>query len=179
MTTPRRPSLALLTLNVNGLGSKAKRLTLFSSLIDGAWDIIVLQETHHTSSEQGIQWTREGAGKGRPWPGSCFWAEGTSASRGVAILFKDKPDMAFFEGKGLLPDMADIRCHDLPTEQHRGRLLRVDFAWLDQPLTVIGVYAPCEAADRRTFFTEGLLPVPSTAAYSSGETSTASARTWT
>ena len=30
-----------------GPGQKAKRLTLFSSLIDGPWDIIVLQETHH------------------------------------------------------------------------------------------------------------------------------------
>lgn len=48
-----RPSLNLLTLNVNGLGTARKRLTLFSMLLSGHWDIVVLQETHHESSEQG------------------------------------------------------------------------------------------------------------------------------
>lgn len=147
MTHLRRPSLALLTLNVNGLGDKAKRLTLFSSLLDGPWDVVVLQETHHSSTEQGLQWTREGAGRGRPWPGACFWAEGTTASRGVAILFRDKPDIS------------GITCHDMPAEQHAGRVLRADFTWLEQPLTVLGVYAPSQASDRRSFFTDSLLPL--------------------
>ena len=53
MSSFSQPSLALLSINVNGLKQKAKRLTLFSSLIDGPWDIIVLQETHHTDEEQG------------------------------------------------------------------------------------------------------------------------------
>ena len=72
MSGSQRPSLALLSLNVNGLGSKAKRLTLFASLIDGPWDVILLQETHHQSAEQGLQWTKEGAGKERPWPGTSY-----------------------------------------------------------------------------------------------------------
>ena len=51
MSGTSQPSLASLSVNVNGLGQKAKRLTLFSSLIDGPWDIIVLQETHHIDEE--------------------------------------------------------------------------------------------------------------------------------
>ena len=49
MSALRRPSLALLSLNVNGLGQKAKRLTLFSNSTDGPWDVILLQETYHGS----------------------------------------------------------------------------------------------------------------------------------
>ena len=137
--------MALLSLNVNGLGSKAKRLTLFASLIDGPWDVILLQETHHQSAEQGLQWTKEGAGKERPWPGTSFWAEGTTASRGVAVLFKDKPELA---------DMVEFTP---PAIQHDGRILRVDFQWQQKPLTVVGVYAPSIPAERVQFFTQQLL----------------------
>ena len=147
MSPTSQPSLALLSVNVNGLGQRAKRLTLFSSLIDGPWDIIVLQETHHTDEEQSIRWTREGAGNGRPWPGSCFWAAGTTASRGVAILLRDRASLQ------------DVTQHSLTAAQHQGRLLRVDFSWQQQPLTVVAVYAPSTATDRQDFFSELLLPV--------------------
>ena len=80
MSVKSAPSLALLSLNVNGLGNKAKRLTLFHTLIQGSWDVILLQETHHRDDEQGLQWSREGAGEGRPWPGVSFWGHGTTAS---------------------------------------------------------------------------------------------------
>ena len=147
MSSATQPSLALLSINVNGLGQKAKRLTLFSSLIDGPWDIIVLQETHHTDEEQGIRWTREGAGHGRPWPGTCYWAAGTSASRGVAILFRDRVSLE------------DTAQHSLTATQHQGRILRVDFSWQQQPLTIVAVYAPSTATDRQGFFRDLLLPV--------------------
>ena len=41
-------------------------LTLSSSLVYGPCDVILLQETHHGSEEQGLQWTWEGAGKEKP-----------------------------------------------------------------------------------------------------------------
>ena len=59
-------------------------------LLAGGWDIVVLQETHHENSEQGERWAREGAGPGKPWEGQTFWAHGTTASRGVAILIRDR-----------------------------------------------------------------------------------------
>ena len=75
----------------------------------------MLQETHHGSEEQGLQWTREGAGKGKPWLGTGFWLEGTSVSRGVAVLFRDKPDLA---------SMTDATPEAV---RGTGRILRVDF----------------------------------------------------
>ena len=115
MSSSSHPSLTFLSVNVNGLGQKAKRLTLFSSLIDGPWSIIVLQKTHHIDEEQGIRWTRESAGDRRPWPGTCFWAAGTSGSRGVAIFFRNR--VAF-------EDTTDFAPHSLtaPRQDTEGRL---------------------------------------------------------
>ena len=147
MSGTSQPSLALLSVKVNGLWQKAKRLPLFSSLIDSPWDIIVLQETHHIDEEQGIRWTREGAGDGRPWLGTCFWAAGTSASRGVAILLRDR--MALEDTRDLI----------LIASQHQGRILRVNFTWQQQQLTVVAVYALSTGPDRQGFFRDLLLPV--------------------
>ena len=88
MSPPRPPSLQLLSLNVNGLRGKRKRAALFATLQAGPWHVIALQETHHATSAEAAQWCREGAGPTAPWDGPSFWAAGTSASRGVALLFK-------------------------------------------------------------------------------------------
>jgi len=50
--------------------------------------VIALQETHHATQAEAAQWCREGARPTAPWDGPSFWAAGTSASRGVALLFK-------------------------------------------------------------------------------------------
>ena len=115
MSALRRASLALLSLNVNDLGQKIKKLTLFSSLMTDSSDGILPQETHHGSEKQTLQWTKEGAGKEKPWLGTSFWLEGTSASRGVAVLFNDKPDLA-----GMTEATPE-------TVRGTGRILRVDF----------------------------------------------------
>jgi exonuclease III len=114
-------------------------------LLSGSWDIVVLQETHHESSEQGLRWAREGAGPGKPWSGQTFWAHGTTASRGVAILVRDRIHLS------------DLQTVDVTEGQ--GRLLRIDFSWEDQPITVIGVYAPSVAGNRQDFFLSSLSPL--------------------
>ena len=81
----------LLSLNVNGLRGKQKRAALFATLQSGPWHVIALQETHHATQTEAAQWCREGAGPTAPWNGPSFWAAGTSASRGVALLFKPCP----------------------------------------------------------------------------------------
>lgn len=153
MSARSAPSLSLLTLNVNGLGDRAKRSTLFHSLLQGPWDVILLQETHHRDDEQGIQWCREGAGEGRPWPGVSFWAHGTTASRGVAILIRDTIDL----GCTVLERVdVDIATSDLHEPQ--GRVLRVDFSWGHLQFSVFSVYAPCTSIHRPSFFIHQLLP---------------------
>ena len=67
-------ALRLLSLNVNGMRIGHKRLTLFSELLLGNWDIVVLQETHHDDEAEGLAWAREGAGVGKPWLGDTFWS---------------------------------------------------------------------------------------------------------
>ena len=143
MSSSTRPSLSLLTLNVNGLGSAAKRRTLFNMLMDGPWDVIVLQETHHTDREQGIRWAGKGAGEGRPWDGDSYWAHGTSASRGVALLTR---------ARAILTDAA------LQDDDPSGRILRLDFSWASLPISVVCVYAPSSAEERSAFYAHRLLP---------------------
>ena len=113
--------------------------------MDGPWDVILLHETHHGNEEQGLQWTIEGAGKERPWLGTSFWLAGTSASRGVAVLFKNNPDLA-----GVT---------DATPEAVRGagRILSVDFQWMEQPFSIVHVYAPSFASERADFFGTQLL----------------------
>ena len=84
-------ALRLLSLNVNGMQSAHKRLTLFSELLLNAWDVIVLQETHHDNEAEGLAWAREGAGVGKPWLGDTFWSSCSHNPRsgGVAVLFRD------------------------------------------------------------------------------------------
>lgn len=53
-------SLRLLSLNVNGLRSADKRRTLFSLLHRDRWDVVLLQETHHTDDAEAQAWTQEG-----------------------------------------------------------------------------------------------------------------------
>ena len=83
---PNTPSLQLLSLNVNGLRGKQKRAALFATLQPGPWQVIALQETHHANQTEAAQWCMEGASPTTPWDGPSFWATGTSASRGVALL---------------------------------------------------------------------------------------------
>ena len=60
MIQQRRPSLRLLSLNVNGLRSASKRSSLFTLLRRDRWDVVLLQETHHTDEAEGQAWAEEG-----------------------------------------------------------------------------------------------------------------------
>lgn len=143
MNGSRRPPLTLLSLNVNGLRDLRKRRTLFSMLRQGHWDVIALQETHHVSSSEGEDWAASGAGPLLAWPGTSFWCHGTSASRGVALLFKNS-----CQAQNL-----SVRSQD-----PAGRVLAVDFTLCEADFTVVSVYAPVEQLNRSAFFTGCLAP---------------------
>lgn len=144
MSRPRSPSLRLLSLNVNGLRDKDKRRCLFNLLERDKWDIILLQETHHSSAEEGAAWAQEGpSGLRCNWSGPAFWCHFTSQSRGVAVLLRPTA-----------PTAAVTVRHYSTT----GRTLLVDFTFSGQPYTVASVYAPAAAAERQQYYTQELLP---------------------
>ena len=137
MSHSDRPTLQLLSLNVNGLREPAKRRQLFHQLLEGPWDIAVLQETHHNSFEEGARWATEGAGRASPWTGDTYWHHFNSASRGVAILLR--PGIAITDVAYAEPDM-------------QGRLQRLDFTFEGVECTLVNAYAPCEPGQQRGFF---------------------------
>ena len=134
MSRQRQSSLRLLSLNVNGLRSADKRRTLFRLLHRNRWDVVLLQETHHTDEAEGQAWTQEGPDGLRPnWSGPSFWCHGSTTSQGVAIL---------------LSPSADISNVVLRHQAQDGRALSMDFSFTGGTFTAVSVYAPCVPAQR-------------------------------
>lgn len=138
----------LVSHNVNGLASMRKRLSLFGRLATLAGAIVALQETHCPNDDTARAWMRQGAGAGRPWCGRGFWSHGSSASRGVALLFP-----AGFDGDDLGVEFSDAD----GSEGDTGRALRVGWAepQTGQRWSVVVVYAPTNDKDRARFFGRG------------------------
>ena len=139
MSATKSPSLRLLSLNVNGLRGEWKRRMLFHKLQQGNYDIVCLQETHHSCEAEAKQWMQAGSGAGSAWLGASHWCHFTTSSRGVAILFSANIPFTNIHRIGNDPE---------------GRVLRVDFTYNDTPFTVATIYAPSTAADRPRFFSQ-------------------------
>ncbi len=139
----RPPSLQLLSLNVNGLRERQKRAALFAVLQARPWHVIALQETHHAIHAEAAQWCREGAPPTAPWDGPSFWAAGTSASRGVALLFKACP---------LLSEVSAYAADPC------GRFIAAQGTLSGSHVTMASVYAPVERQEPAPFFQQSLLP---------------------
>ncbi len=92
---------------------------------------------------EAAQCSREGAGPTAPWDGPSFWAAGTSASRGVALLFK-----ACLLLSEVLAYAADP-C---------GRCIAAQGTLSGSHVTMASVYAPVERQERAPFFQQSLLP---------------------
>ena len=141
---PCRPALRLLSLNVNGLHEPAKRRQLFAMLQQQAWDVVCLQETHHSCGDQAAGWCKAGRGAWLFVGGAqTFWHAGASDSRGVAVLFR-----------------AGVPVEDVVVghQDGAGRVLRVDFSFGEMELSVISVYAPCvPGSEQNAFFTTTLM----------------------
>ena len=143
MSPARPPSLQLLSLNVNGIRGKQQRAALFSALQAGPWHVISLQETHHASQEEAAQWCKEGAGPAAPWDGPSFWAAGSSASCGVALLFKPTPLLS-----GLTAAVSDPN----------GRFVAAQGSLSGSQTMFASVYAPADRQERAPFFQQQLQP---------------------
>lgn len=73
-------ALKLVSLNTNGIQSKAKRRAIFKNCREAKFEFCLLQETHSTQDMEMI-WRSE-------WGGQILFAHGESNSRGVAILVR-------------------------------------------------------------------------------------------
>ena len=78
--------LNLYSFNTRGIhSSKSKRLAIFNQFKNKNQGIVLLQETHSTSSIEKT-WNNE-------WEGPIIYSHGNSKSKGCAILIPKKPRM--------------------------------------------------------------------------------------
>ncbi|WAR08555.1 YTX2-like protein, partial [Mya arenaria] len=78
------------SLNVNGIRNKIKREKIFHYLKQKSYDIVYLQETHCANESEASLWAKS-------WEGNIIWNNGSSQSRGVAILIKKNIDLHIVE----------------------------------------------------------------------------------
>ena len=120
-------SYQISTLNVNGLREKSKRQKLFNHFKVHSHDIIFLQETHCKDESESLKW-------GKEWGGESIWNNGSSQSRGVAILFKKNLDV----------DVRDI------LKDIEGRLMSVSATFTTE-YYLTNVYVPNNSSERKEF----------------------------
>ena len=121
-------SLNFLSLNVRGLRDFTKRSNLFYWLKEKKYDFCLLQETYWTS-EIILKLQRE-------WQGDIFLNFGSQHSRGTAILSKDKHNI--------------LNVH----KSEDSRIIFINIKIEEQILTIINIYAPNNANERKSFFSK-------------------------
>ena len=82
-------SLYIVTLTVNGMRDYNKRNAIFQWCKKQKIDIVCLQETHCSNDVIDL-WSKE-------WGSKCIWNNGTSSSRGVAMLFSKNFNLKYEE----------------------------------------------------------------------------------
>lgn len=71
-------TLKVVSMNVNGINSPTKRRVIFNYFRKQKADVYLIQETHASECSEKI-WRQE-------WGGPAYFSNGTSGSRGVAVL---------------------------------------------------------------------------------------------
>lgn len=110
--------ISIATYNVRGLRGVQKRRKVFNYLHDHDFSLVVLQETHASPDIEKF-WSAE-------WGRKIFFANGTTASRGVAVLLNRKLDAQIGEV------IRDIE----------GRYLIMQVAVDDIQFVIVSIYAP-------------------------------------
>ena len=104
--------------NVNGLRQNLKRKSIFYHLKNKKVDIILLQETHFSITEETL-WQYE-------WRGKIMFGHGNSNSKGTAILIRQS-----------------FACEVITTyADSKGRFLLTEIEINDKNLVICKVYAP-------------------------------------
>ena len=110
--------LNFVTLNVQGLRDKNKRIDTFQSLINDNYDVIALQETH-CDSESELIWKEE-------WGGKSIWSKYKHDQAGVAFLFNPKIELKILDEK----------------IDNFGRILGTIVEIENQKLQLVNIYGP-------------------------------------
>ena len=122
-------TLKCLSLNVRGLNTYKKRVTLFDWLKNAELDIILLQETHFVKEQESYYNSR--------WFGEKYHCFSDSVhSRGVSVLFMQNLNLEV------------INAH----RSQDGRKILINVKYLDKTLTLVNVYAPNSEKCRVEFF---------------------------
>lgn len=106
--------------NVNGLQNMSKRREIFNYLRTNDSDLILLQETHSSQSDE-VVWSNE-------WGNQIIFSHGSTAARGVAILFHRR-----------LPITVETVRTDL-----EGRYIIADIIIDKTKFVLVNMYAPNE-----------------------------------
>lgn len=118
----------LVSFNVRGLRDRTKRKHLFHIFRKRNYDVILLQETHCTTSDIAV-WTAQ-------WGGDLYCCCGTSRARGVITLIQK-----------------NLKYHiNKEIKDQEGRVLILDISFNNQSIALANIYAPNE--DTPSFFTE-------------------------
>uniref|UniRef100_A0A3Q3ERM5 Reverse transcriptase domain-containing protein n=1 Tax=Labrus bergylta TaxID=56723 RepID=A0A3Q3ERM5_9LABR len=122
-------SLKIGSLNINGGRDRQKRGLISEISTQKNIDILFLQETHTTPSDE-TDW-------GLWWEGSNYLSHGTNFSAGVAILFRASANVKI------------VSCAEIV----KGRLLIVRAEIEDTVFCFTNIYAPNNGAERVAFYT--------------------------
>lgn len=120
--------LKIVTCNVNGWGDEAKRRKMFRYFHEKEFDVMCIQESHSSHNTE-KRWKME-------WGGRMIFVHGTSATKGVCIMFKRK---------------LKVKVHFIDKDD-KGRVLILDVTINDERYTIANVYGPNE--DNPAFYRE-------------------------
>jgi len=110
--------LKIITTNVKGIGLRKKRCQVFKKLRKHCADIILLQETHSSSSKESV-WYKD-------WGTKILYSHGEFNARGVCICIKK--DINYI-------------LHNQKKDQD-GRILVLDITIKEMRITLANIYAP-------------------------------------
>ena len=120
--------LTIATFNINGASNYEKQKDVFDYLRKRNFDIIFLQETHvKTESENYLR---------SIWGYNCFVCGNSTASKGVAILFKNS---------------FTYTVHNIIRDDIGGSYIMPDISIFDNKLTLANIYGPSDR-DNPDFF---------------------------
>ena len=122
-------SLRILSLNVRGLATPAKRYTILRELERSNYDLFLLQETHVSTRSLADEIAHF-------WPGQCFWSFGRGKSAGVALFVSPR-----FSGH--------ISRFLFDSD---GRILSALVLLGPICFNIVNIYAPNIVSERKTFF---------------------------
>ena len=118
------------SLNIRGINNHSKRISVFNWIKSKQFDIMLLQETFSSKSEENL-WQTE-------WGGPVFWSHGTKHSCGVCVLVR----------KGF-----DFKVEELVIDPH-GRYIILSAIIQGENMYIINVYAPNTKAEQSIFFND-------------------------